>query len=65
MKSKSRLKLIVASLIMLIVLILVSLIFKSSHDNAVHDSYKKQEEIKDNTKQDYSDFGNVDAGGTD
>lgn len=65
MKTKSRTKIILVTLILLVILAIMSLLFRSSQIDDAPQAPKKEEQIKDDTKQDYSDFGNVDSGGTD
>ena len=65
MKSKSRSKIILMTLILLAALAVLSIIFRSSHVDNPPKATKQEEQIKDNTQQDYSDFGTVDSGGTD
>lgn len=65
MKLKARSKIIGLTLILLILLAMMSLIFRSTHQQTLSQKPKKNNQVRDNTKQDYSDFANVDTGGTD
>ena len=65
MAIKTRPKMILLTLILLTILAIISLIFRSQHPVHTENGAKKQQEVKDDTKQDYSDFANVDTGGTD
>lgn len=65
MSLKARSRIILLTLVLLTLLAIMSLIFRSTHQESPVPPSKKSKQVRDNTKQDYSDFANVDAGGTD